>query len=870
MSKATPQKNILKNRRGKLMSGAFFAVTALFAPFARMKADNIYWDGTGTSWGDLGSWSNALAGGTDPASVPDSDDTAIFGVTGLAGVQTVNLNGSQSAQGLQFSSSGITFNVVGGSGDQTLTVGSGGITDTSGPLTIGSTTAGQRVNLSLAASQTWTSSGTGVAMYVLNDVSLANAGAQTLTLSGLNTGSKVDGIISDGLGVLTLRKDVVPTTNGAWALNGANTFSGGVFLDAGLLNIGNASALGTGTFTIAGGTSFNNTTGIANVVLANNIAQSWNGDFTFVASNSMVMGSGLVSLGTAAGTSRTVTVTANNLTVNGIISNGATANSLIKAGAGTLILGGANTYNGGVTIRAGILTLTSGTAAGTGSITIGNGTTGAQLTLTGPGVGISNSIATVGGAGVLNTISFTASGNTAMTGSIVMGSDLRIINTSTSGQPGVGTSSGGGSSITGTGNLTLDNRGASSNGALIISAASVNFDGTITHINSSAITGITRIDSVIGPNVKGLIQNTALTTLALNNANTFAADTTVTAGTLNVRNTLALQNSVVNVSSAGAVTFGNNTSVTAVTFAGLAGAGNINLNNTLTTPTAVTLTLGNSLSAGGYTGTTLNPEYSGVLSNTVGSASVIKVGTNTQTFTGENTYSGGTTVSGGTLLANNTSPTTGSATGSGNVTVTGTATIGGTGSITGGNSRSISLGATSFLMVGQSHGAGGGAQDLQLGSVSSTNVGVSLKGTLQFDIFSAGSMDDILLTGSASTYNTLGTANDLLEIYTTGVLDLNGVTVTLAANSLTGLQAGQSWKLIDWSNLGASVGATPNITLANSTFEGFNLVGTTITDGSGAGNGYYVTLVAVPEPGRAVLLLGAVMAIFFRRARLRR
>ena len=42
--------------------------------------------------------------------------------------------------------------------------------------------------------------------------------------------------------------------------------------------------------------------------------------------------------------SRTVTVASNNLTVGGVISG--SGYSLTKAGTGTLILGGANTYGG--------------------------------------------------------------------------------------------------------------------------------------------------------------------------------------------------------------------------------------------------------------------------------------------------------------------------------------------------------------------------------------------------------------------------------------------------------------------------------------------------------------------------------------------
>jgi autotransporter-associated beta strand protein len=68
------------------------------------------------------------------------------------------------------------------------------------------------------------------------------------------------------------------------------------------------------------------------------------------------MGTGQITLGTAAGTSRTLTVNNQVLTLGGAIVNGTTANSLIKAGgAGTLTLTGASTYTGSTTIQAGTL-----------------------------------------------------------------------------------------------------------------------------------------------------------------------------------------------------------------------------------------------------------------------------------------------------------------------------------------------------------------------------------------------------------------------------------------------------------------------------------------------------------------------------------
>jgi autotransporter-associated beta strand protein len=189
------------------------------------------------------------------------------------------------------------------------------------------------------------------------------------------TGIMLNGVVSDGGNGYGLTY-----ASGSYAnfltLGGANTFSGGLTYNANAnstLNLGNFGALGTGTFTINGsGGKINNTTG-ADGILSDDIAQVWNGNFTFVGTRSLHLGYGPVSLGTAAGAARTVTVTANTLIVGGAISNGATADSLTKAGAGTLALAGVNTYDGGTLVSAGVLSVEAIGGLGTGTVTVAPG-----------------------------------------------------------------------------------------------------------------------------------------------------------------------------------------------------------------------------------------------------------------------------------------------------------------------------------------------------------------------------------------------------------------------------------------------------------------------------------------------------------------
>ncbi len=98
-------------------------------------------------------------------------------------------------------------------------------------------------------------------------------------------------------------------------------------LSTGQLNINGATAVGTGTLTIAGGTTIDNSSG-GSITLSNNNPQTWNGSFTFTGSSNLNLGTGAVTLGA----SPTVTTTGGILTVGGIIGGG--AQSITKAGGG--------------------------------------------------------------------------------------------------------------------------------------------------------------------------------------------------------------------------------------------------------------------------------------------------------------------------------------------------------------------------------------------------------------------------------------------------------------------------------------------------------------------------------------------------------
>lgn len=165
-------------------------------------------------------------------------------------------------------------------------------------------------------------------------------------------------------GVISGARPITITGGGTVTLAGANTYSGGTTISAGnALNINNSgtsstnSAIGTGTFTISGGTIDNTTAGT--ITLATNNTQLWNGDFVFTGTRSLDLGSGGVTMNAT----RQVTVSANNLTVGGVVSGNTFG--ITKEGAGNLTLNGLNSYSGATTINNG--TITANTLANGGS-----------------------------------------------------------------------------------------------------------------------------------------------------------------------------------------------------------------------------------------------------------------------------------------------------------------------------------------------------------------------------------------------------------------------------------------------------------------------------------------------------------------------
>ncbi|HEY8994521.1 MAG TPA: hypothetical protein VIM71_07665, partial [Lacunisphaera sp.] len=183
---------------------------------------------------------------------------------------------------------------------------------------------------------------------LLSTGSINNQGTITNSGTGTNTtvisstiGSNVTGVTQSG-------------TFSALTLSGANSsYAGTTTLTTGTLNIANAAALGTGTLTISGGTLDNTSSG--SLTNSGNNAININGNFTYNGTQSLNLGSGAVAATTG---SKTITVNANTLELDGTITGAGTMN-LVKQGSGTLVLGGnGSTWSGSTTDGGGTLLIT--------------------------------------------------------------------------------------------------------------------------------------------------------------------------------------------------------------------------------------------------------------------------------------------------------------------------------------------------------------------------------------------------------------------------------------------------------------------------------------------------------------------------------
>jgi len=628
---------------------------------------------------------------------------------------------------------------------------------------------------------------------------ISPASATTLTLSGVMSGAG----------------DLTKAGTGTLVLSGTNTFTGATLVSAGTLSISGGAALSDA----------------AGVTIATGATLSLGSSSETVGSLS---GGGSLSLGsgrlTAGGDD-------SDTTFSGVASG---TGGLTKAGAGTLVLSGANTYTGGTTIAGGTLQIgaggTTGTVAGdisndsalvfnrsnsityadvisgTGSVTqAGSGI----LTLSGSnsfsgGLFISSGTVSVGDDGNMGATSgaVTLSGGGILSASAVVSTDRTFhlgtgggtINANSSNSVTLTGDVDGTGGLTKTGSATLTLSGTTTyTGLTTVSAGTLQIKTTSFSsdiVNNAVVdfsSNLTYAGAISGT---GRITKTGTGTLILRGENTYSGTTTISAGTLQVASATALGSGTMSL-----------------------GGGTLSTTDTFTYGKEVALTSSSTVSAA--TGTTLT--LSGVVSGT--GSGLTANGAGTLVLSGVNTYGGGTTISGGTvqIAANSGLGAT-----SGTVTFSG-GTLAVTGTFT--NSRVTTLSAsggtiapssgTTLTWNGKISGDGAlnisGAGTLVLGGINDYTGGTTIhSGTVSINAETRLGDKSGALTMAGGTLVINSSITIAREISLTGAATISPSGTTTISSGMTG--AGSLTKS----------GAGTLILTGASTYSG----GTTISSGT--------------------------------------
>ena len=659
------------------------------------------------------------------------------GITGaVAGATVLTLSGSNTnanlISGIIGNGSATTFGIAkSGLG----TWGLSGANTFSGQLTV------QNGTLSIASINNASSNGTlgNSALAVI----LGNTGAQTGTLqyTGGNaastkaftmaTGGTGAFDVTTGATTLTLSGVIggsgamVKTGSGKLTLSGANSYTGATTVTGGTLVMGNALALQYSAYDTTGSTgSIGLTvTGYATPVLGG-LAGSVN-----VAT--AITGYGSV-------TGLTLQPQSGSVTYTGIIANGAATTSLTKAGAGTQVLSGANTYTGGTFVNGGTLGLDFSAASAPASNIINTALNSSALTLGG------GTLSLTGKASTTNSQRF--NGLTALAGSSAI-----VLNANATANPLV---------------LTL--------GALIRASGggSVDFTlptGTQDGTNGVTTTSTTFLNNNVLANAAG---GTAFATVSGNDWATLNVGTgnivgysslytyTATTGTpvANYANANIDVNSseglLLGVITPNTLRFNTNAANTVTLAAGtnIIGAGGILVTSTVggnvSTITGDTLAGSNTdkdlvviqnNTSGGLT-------ISSVIANNATATALTKAGPGTLTLSGDNTYTGTTTINGGTLA------------------------IGGTGRLNSGNSVAVTITSGTFqygssanqtLSTVTGAGAltktGSGTLTLSGGGITHTGATTISQGTLRLTSATAAGYTSAISVNSGGTLALNGT-----------------------------------------------------------------------------------------------------------------
>ena len=686
-----------------------------------------------------------------------------------------------------------------------------------------------RINTA-AASVTFSSSTDGINWTVQ---SAGNSGAFTTGASAYNFASGTVVSKAPSLTGLTIAAGSSYYVKWVFDTTGAN--SQGIGLDnfsmsATLLNTslywaGNGSALGgsgtwdaattsswsqTNSGSITGTTwdssktaNFASTSGTVTVAVAG--VTAGNG-IVFDSAGYTVTGSGAVTLSSSPSIS--VTNAPDTATVNAQISGTVGLN---KAGAGTLILGGANNYTGDTTISSGVLQVGAGGNSGTISGNVAN--SGAlvfnrldaisysglisgtgSLTQNGPGVlaltgNNSYAGATTISAGAINIQHANALGGTGAGTTVQTGAALQI-------QGGI---------TTAVETLTLSGNGVSNDGALRNMSGNNTYSGAVNLAGSSRINSdsgsltLTGGVNAAGQNVifggegtmavassiatgNGSVTKDGTGTLALNGNNTFTGGVIINGGALQVGHPGALNNSSQN-----SVTFGDAVPAgtklqlfgNSVTVSGL---------NTGATPGGAVVENGHGSTNSVLTvNNAADNTFAGVIQNGgAGTLGLVKTGSAVLNLSGNNSYGGGTTIDAGTVkAATNTALGTGAVVNKGNLYAANGVTLG------------------NGIVINSNSSSGTGTVSWNMGTASPSSIdGAKLSGGTITQVSNNGTTTLLSSSAASSGYTGASGTNNAETAVFTGSFNIassTGLEFTLTP------QAGQS---ITFTNFQAGMRST--------------------------------------------------------------
>ena len=771
--------------------------------------------------------------------------------------------GTDAISGTKFQLNGNSFTVTGLSTD-TTTPGTATVDNGS------STAATLTVSLGSGITNTYTGTlrngGTGTLAFTLN-----GAADSVLTLSGANTFTGITTVIS---GSLVLANSL--------ALQGSTVTTGGTGLVF-------DSSVASHTFTFGGlsGTTdlalTDNDSGAVTLIIGNNgISQTYSGVLSGAGALTKV-GAGTQTFSTAQ--TYTGVTTVNGGTLQILFGAGTPASNIIASGS-ELILGGgtflqqqntsgpnSQTLNG-VTIRAGssvvnqirvgggvmLLTLGSVTREAGGTVAFsanGGGTSGIAATGTNTASGIVGGYATylttnggatltnatdwatfsggkivaLGAGAYSNTAATTASTNLDLTSSLTLNANVTVGSIRFNSAIATPTLTLNGTHIIGSGGILVTPTVAG-NATRITGGSLTSGNGQdIVIIQNNTITGgALTVDAVLTGAV-GLTKSGG-GQLILSGTNDYTGDTYLNGGTTSISSNANL----------GAVATG----------------ASVNLNGgTLSATSSVTLDNGGSAKRNitlGSNGGTLDVAsgqtliVSGSLS---GEGALNKTGAGTLVLSGNSTQTGTTTVTAGNLQVGASSS---GQTGTGQIILNGAdAVLSGTGQVQG--TTSVTQGT------------------VRPGDAGGTAVGTLTTSELIFTPVTASPVIELQITGSSGTSNL---ASD--KILIGGALTLNGNSNIVVKGDTYNPTLGDTFVLLDWNTVldtgttsvfstgtnnrtGANIGNEGNLDLPDLSTYGLTWQ---ILDFSGSGS---LTLVVVPEPARALLLLMGILPLCLRRKR---